>query len=427
MAEQNLTSLTKEKALLVGLDSGRRDSDIENSMEELALLADTAGAEVVDRLVQTRNNPDKTYYIGKGKTEELAALIEMRSADLVIFNDELTPSQIRNLDRVVGVKVIDRTALILDIFARRALSKEGKFQVELAQLSYLLPRLIGLGNQLSRLGGGIGTRGPGETQLEVDRRVIRKRISDLKKEIVTLRKHRGLHRQRRKRNRLCVISLVGYTNAGKSTLLNALTGADLYTEDKLFATLDPTVRSGHLNGSAEVLYTDTVGFIEKLPKQLVTAFQATLEEIAEADILLHVVDISHQDHLKQIRVVRDHLSKIDPEYYMREILVFNKIDNTDCNADRLYLAREFPDAGFISALRIKGLDDLKEKISTFIRRQRTEIYIYLPYSEGKLFAAIQEQGEVHSVNYEPNYLEIKAVVDTRLAALLKKYTSRIEK
>jgi GTPase len=426
MTEHNLTSLVKEKALLVGLDSGRRDSDIENSMEELALLADTAGAEVVDRVVQTRNNPDKTYYIGKGKTEELAALIEMRSADLVIFNDELTPSQIRNLDRVVGVKVIDRTALILDIFARRALSKEGKFQVELAQLSYLLPRLIGLGNQLSRLGGGIGTRGPGETQLEVDRRVIRKRISDLKKEIVTLRKHRSLHRQRRKRNRCSVISLVGYTNAGKSTLLNSLTGADLYTEDKLFATLDPTVRSGQLNGSAEVLYTDTVGFIEKLPKQLVTAFQATLEEIAEADILLHVVDISHPDHLKQIRIVRDHLSKIDPEFYLREILVFNKIDNANCDADRLYLAREFPDASFISALRSEGLDDLKDKIAAFIRLQRTEISIYLPYSEGKLFAGLQEQGEVLSVKYEPDYLEIRAIVDTRLADILKKYTSRRE-
>lgn len=426
MVEHNLTSLVKEKALLVGLDSGRIDSDIENSMEELALLADTAGAVVVDSVVQTRNNPDKTYYIGKGKTEELAALIEMRSADLVIFNDELTPSQIRNLDKVVGVKVIDRTALILDIFARRALSKEGKFQVELAQLSYLLPRLIGLGSQLSRLGGGIGTRGPGETQLEVDRRVIRKRISDLKKEIVTLRKHRSLHRQRRKRNRCSVISLVGYTNAGKSTLLNSLTGANLYTEDKLFATLDPTVRSGQLNGSAEVLYTDTVGFIEKLPKQLVTAFQATLEEIAEADILLHVVDISHPDHLKQIRIVREHLGKIDPEYYLREILVFNKIDNTECSADRLYLTREFPDAIFISALKNDGLDELKDKIAAFIRLQRTEINIYLPYSEGKLFAGIQEQGEVLSVKYEPDYLEIKAIVDTRLADLLKKYTSRIE-
>jgi GTPase len=424
VTDHNLTSLNKEKALLVGLDSGRRTSDIDNSMEELALLAHTAGAEVVDRITQTRDNPDKTYYIGKGKTEELAALIKMLDADLVIFNDELTPSQIRNLDRIVGVKVIDRTALILDIFARRALSKEGKFQVELAQLSYLLPRLIGLGNQLSRLGGGIGTRGPGETQLEVDRRVIRKRISDLKKEIITLRKHRSLHRQRRKRNRCSIISLVGYTNAGKSTLLNALTGADLYTEDKLFATLDPTVRSGQLNGSTEVLYTDTVGFIEKLPKQLVTAFQATLEEIAEADILLHVVDISHPDHLKQIRVVRDHLNKIDPEYHLREILVFNKIDNSDCNADRLYLAREFPDAGFISALKKEGLDDLKELIANFIRRQRTEINIYLPYSEGKMLAGIQEQGEVLSVKYEPDFLEIKAVVDTRLAALLKKYTSR---
>ncbi|MDW7729655.1 MAG: GTPase HflX [Bacillota bacterium] len=419
--EDNLINKEKEKAVLVGLDLGRAGDDLERSMDELALLADTAGADVVDRLVQNRNNPDKTYYIGRGKVEELAALIEMRDADLVIFNDELSPSQIRNLDKMIGVKVIDRTALILDIFARRALSKEGKHQVELAQLHYLLPRLIGLGSQLSRLGGGIGTRGPGETQLEVDRRVIRKRISDLKREILLLRKHRSLHRQRRKRNQCHVISLVGYTNAGKSTLLNALTGADLYTEDKLFATLDPTVRRGSLNGGQVALFTDTVGFIEKLPKQLVTAFQATLEEIAAADILLHVVDISHKDHLRQIRVVREHLSKIDPDHYMREILVFNKVDRVEEGADTLYLAREFPNSIFISALENIGLEELKEKIIAFIREQRSAIHIYLPYSEGKLLSLLQEQGVIESIEYKPDYLEIKAAVNADLARKFDNY------
>ncbi len=419
--QNNIMKKENEIALLVGLDLGSAGEDFERSMDELALLADTAGAKVVDRMVQNRNNPDKTYYIGKGKVEELAALARMHDADLIIFNEELSPSQIRNLDKMIGIKVIDRTALILDIFARRALSKEGKHQVELAQLHYLLPRLIGLGNQLSRLGGGIGTRGPGETQLEVDRRVIRKRISDLKKEIMLLRKHRSLHRQRRKRNQCHVISLVGYTNAGKSTLLNSLTGADLYTENKLFATLDPTVRRGTLSGGQEALYTDTVGFIEKLPKQLVTAFQATLEEIAAADILLHVVDMSHNDHLRQIRVVREHLVKIDPDYYMREIIVFNKIDLADEDVDKLYLAREFPNSLFISALEKKGLEELKEKIVAFIREQRSTIHVYLPYSEGKLLSQLQEQGEIESIEYQTDYLKISATVNADLARKLQNY------
>jgi len=413
--QNDIIKKENEIALLVGLDLGSAGNDFERSMDELALLADTAGAMVVDRMVQNRNSPDKTYYIGKGKVEELSALARMHNADLIIFNDELSPSQIRNLDKMIGLKVIDRTALILDIFARRALSKEGKHQVELAQLHYLLPRLIGLGSQLSRLGGGIGTRGPGETQLEVDRRVIRKRISDLKKEIMLLRKHRSLHRQRRKRNQCHVISLVGYTNAGKSTLLNSLTGADLYTEDKLFATLDPTVRRGTLSGGQEALYTDTVGFIEKLPKQLVTAFQATLEEIAAADILLHVVDMSHADHLRQIRVVSEHLGKIDPDYYMREIIVFNKIDLVDEDTDKLYLAREFPNSIFVSALEKTGLGELKEKISAFIREQRSTIHIYLPYSEGKLLSQLREHGEIESIEYQTDYLKISATVNTDLA------------
>jgi len=413
---------TEEKAILVGLEINRPGEDIDRSMDELALLAETAGAEVVDRVIQKKDAPDPANYIGKGKTEELSALVQRHDAELVVFNDELSPSQIRNLDQVIEAKVIDRTNLILDIFARRALSREGKLQVKLAQMHYLLPRLIGLGNQLSRLGGGIGTRGPGETQLEVDRRVIRKRITDLKKEISSLRKHRALHRQRRKRNRQNIVSLVGYTNAGKSTLLNTLTGADLYTEDKLFATLDPTVRRGQLNEGLEVLFTDTVGFIEKLPEQLIAAFQATLEELVAADVLLHVVDLSHPDYMKQIEVVRSHLAAIDPDYYKHEILVFNKIDLVDDISEKSFLEREFPSASFISALTGEGLEDLKENIADYLSKQRLSLKLYLPYSEGKLYSELQQYGDVQKVISRPDYLEIVAAVDPELAEKLEPYT-----
>ncbi len=395
--------------------------DIERSLDELALLADTAGAAVVDRVIQNRERPDKTYYIGKGKAEELVALAKMHDADLIIFNDELSPSQVRNLDRLLNLKVIDRTALILDIFARRALSREGKLQVELAQLNYLLPRLIGLGNQLSRLGGGIGTRGPGETQLEVDRRVIRKRITDLKKEITLLRRQRGLHRQHRRRNRCQVISLIGYTNAGKSTLLNVLTGSELYTEDKLFATLDPAVRRGALPGGQEVLYTDTVGFIENLPRQLIAAFQATLEEIAAADLMLHVVDANHPDLALQIRVVREQLALIDEQYPEREIIVFNKIDLVEEPDNLQYLTRDYPGAVFISAQQKIGLDLLKENIAAFIRQQRLTVSVVLPYREGKLLARIREEGEVLSIDYHDETIAVCAVIDRSLASSLKPY------
>ncbi len=390
-------------------------------MEELSLLTRTAGAAVLHTIVQNRNTPDRAFYIGRGKSEELAALVEMSAADLVVFNDELSPSQIRNLDRIIEAKVIDRTALILDIFARRALSKQGKLQVEMAQMQYLLPRLTGLGNQLSRLGGGIGTRGPGETQLEVDRRVIRRRISELKKEIRAIREHRNLHRLRRKRNRCSVISLVGYTNAGKSTLLNALTGADLHTEDMLFATLDPMVRRGYINGGREVLYTDTVGFIRKLPEQLVTAFQATLEEISAADLLLHVIDLSHPDYLNQLEVVRRQLAALDTDYFRRELPVFNKTDLIEKGANIDYLEREFSNAVFVSAWKNEGLEALKEKISLMLLERQHRIKLHLPYSEGRIYAELQQNGEVESMTAGPEHMEVVALIDPDLAEKLRKY------
>jgi len=411
----------KEKAILVALNMGQRDEQISRSLEELALLAATAGAKVVDQVVQNKDAPDKTYYLGRGKVEELAVLIEHLALDLVIFDQELSPTQIRNLERVLKTKIIDRTNLILDIFAGRALSREGKLQVELAQMQYLLPRLIGLGQQLSRLGGGIGTRGPGETQLEVDRRVIRKRISNLRKDLSTLRKQRLLHRQRRKRNQCYVISLVGYTNAGKSTLLNSLTGSSLYTEDKLFATLDPAVKRGILNNGEEVLFTDTVGFIEKLPRQLITAFQATLEEIAAGDLLLHIIDISHPNHLNQISIVREHLQNIDPESAAREQLVFNKIDLLDSSTEIEYLKREFPDAIFISAYKNSDVDQLKERIADHLNRRRPMVKVYLPYDEGKLLSVIREHGEIKNIDYQEEYLTVEATVNPLMIKRLEKY------
>jgi GTP-binding protein HflX len=406
---------------LVGLETPSEEHRFDEEMEELSLLARTAGAEVVAVRTQKKKAPDQAYYIGKGKARELAETVQQREAELVIFNDELSPTQVRNLEALLGVKVVDRTALILDIFARRARTREGKLQVELAQLQYLLPRLIGKGEQLSRLGGGIGTRGPGETQLEVDRRVIRKRIGELRREINSLRRHRHLHRQKRKRHEYPLVSLVGYTNAGKSTLLNALTGAQLYTEDMLFATLDPSVRRGVLSDGRVVLFADTVGFIHRLPPQLWSAFQATLEEINAADLLLHVVDISHPDCLHQITAVRQHLSRLDPEYYRRELMVFNKLDRLQEPSVRRYLEREFPEGCFISALRGEGLPQLEEAVARALSQTARRIKLYLPYSKAALLYRIRRSGKVLEVGYGPRFLEVEAEVGQADAARLEEY------
>lgn len=408
---------------MVGLEKPGREEEFTLEMKELALLAQTAGAEVVAIATQRRLSPDPAFYIGRGKAVTLVEMVPEKEANLVIFNDALSPSQVRNLEELLECKTIDRTALILDIFARRARSREGKLQVELAQLQYLLPHLIGAGVQLSRLGGGIGTRGPGETQLEVDRRRIRQRIGDLKREIEELRRHRALHRQRRRKNIKPVAALAGYTNAGKSTLLNSLTGAGVYTENKLFATLDPTVRRGEIAPGRTVLFTDTVGFIHRLPPQLWSAFQATLEEITASDLILHIVDASVPNFEDQIVIVREHLGRLDPEYFSREVLVFNKMDRVPAGFNQAYLKREYPECCFVSALNGIGLKELRRALVRRLDQGHRRIHLYLPYQAGRLLAQLRRTGRILSISYLPNYCEVEAMVDRSMLAQLHPYTT----
>ena len=368
------TRIETEKAFLVGVDS-KASADgwsIESSIEELSFLAKTAGAVVVGRLVQKLARPSPTYYLGKGKLEELIKLKEQTPYSVVVFNDELAPRQQRNLEEALNVKVIDRTALILDIFARRAQTREGQLQVELAQHQYLLPRLAGQWSHLERLGGGIGTRGPGESQLETDRRLIRKRIQRLEGLIEAVRRHRALYRQKRRQSRIPVVALVGYTNAGKSTLLNALSRADVLVEDKLFSTLDPVTRRLTLPDGKQVLLTDTVGFIHKLPPSIVAAFRATLEELTEADLLVHVVDITHHDAAEQFQTVEQILGELNLDN-KPQLAVLNKMDlvagsQEEMNELALTKPLKPPDdtTVVISALKGWGLDKLLAKIATHL-------------------------------------------------------------
>src|SRR5438093_6591387 len=317
---------THERALLIGLEKqGVSKWDLRDSLEELAELANSAGAEVVDTITQKLPKPTATYYIGKGKAEEIKDSFHEREVTSVIFDDELSPAQGRNLETLTSRKILDRTQLILDIFAQRARSREGRLQIELAQLQYLLPRLTGMWNHLSRQTGGIGTRGPGETQLEVDRRRVQERIAKLERDLVEVRKQRGIQREGRRRHHWPVAALVGYTNAGKSTLLNRLTGADVLAVDKLFATLDPTTRQLVLPNKQKVLLTDTVGFIRKLPHTVIESFKATLEEVHEADLLIHIVDLSHPQFEKQITAVNTVIRELDA-HGKQMLTVFNKVD-----------------------------------------------------------------------------------------------------
>ncbi len=322
-----ITQPSSERVLLVGAEiKGARERwSLESSLQELAQLAETAGAEVIGTLTQKLPKPSTLYYLGKGKLAELVRLKDEAKYDVALFDDELSPRQQRNLEQALQIKVLDRTALILDIFAKRAQTREGQLQVELAQHQYLLPRLAGQWSHLERLGGGIGTRGPGETQLETDRRLIRQKIHRLKAEIEEIRKHRSLYRQRRKRSGILIAALIGYTNSGKSTLLNAVSNANVLVEEKLFATLDPVTRQLFLPDSQKILLTDTVGFIQKLPHTVVAAFRATLEELAEADLLLHIVDITHRDASRQCQTVEDILLDLNL-YDKPRLTVLNKAD-----------------------------------------------------------------------------------------------------
>ncbi|ACL69867.1 GTPase HflX [Halothermothrix orenii] len=389
----------------------------EISLEELKRLADTAGVKVLKKLMQRRFVINPAFYIGKGKLKELKHLVFENGANLVIFDNELTPAQFRNLENFLETRVVDRTQLILDIFAQHAHTRESKLQVELAQLQYLLPRLTGKGEELSRLGGGIGTRGPGETKLEIDRRRIEKRIYKLKQELKNVKKNRQIQRKSRKDP---VVALVGYTNAGKSTLLNTLTNANTEVADKLFATLDSTLRRLTLPFGKQIIISDTVGFIKKLPHQLVASFQATLEEIKEADILLHVVDSSEPELENHIKVVNAVLKELGV-FHKEKIMVLNKIDRLE-KGQLLDLGIKYPRAVPVSALSGKCIDNLMGKICEIMLNEMTTVHLKIPYHEAGWINTIHHQGLVLKEKYVNDSIIIKATIPTELANRLKKYT-----
>ena len=426
-----------ERVVLVGLDlssgtapgSGSRAlsaaQDAETSLSELAALAETAGSQVLDALIQKRDHPDPATYLGSGKAAELAEIVVTAGADTVIVDGELAPSQRRALEDVVGVKVVDRTAVILDIFAQHAKSREGKAQVELAQLEYLLPRLRGWGDSMSRQAGGrvvggqgIGSRGPGETKIELDRRRIRRRMAKLRRDIRAMAPSREVKRGSRHRGPIPSVAIAGYTNAGKSSLMNRLTDAGLMVQDALFATLDPTVRRAETSDGRVYTLTDTVGFVRNLPHELIEAFRSTLEEVAGADLVLHVVDAAHPDPLGQVTAVRAVIAEIPGALDVPEHIVLNKTDLADA-VTLVTLRTRLPGAIQVSARTGDGIDELRARIAAMLPRPDAHVDVVIPYSRGDLVSRVHADGEIDTIDYAPDGTRIVARVDAALAAELQ--------
>lgn len=406
MAETYENEQIEERVILVGVSEQEGD-DAEDSLAELAELVKTAGAVVVGTLIQKRESIHPGTYVGTGKVDEIAQLLAVTGATGIVCDNELSPAQMKNLESILATKVMDRTLIILDIFAARATTSEGKIQVELAQLKYRLSRLSGLGKSMSRLGGGIGTRGPGEKKLEIDRRLINDRIAQLNRELKEVVKHRDITRARREKNDVPVVAIVGYTNAGKSTLLNHLTDAEVLEEDKLFATLDPTTRMLELDGHQQVLLTDTVGFIRKLPHHLIEAFKSTLEEAKYADYIFHVVDASNPQMDKQMHIVYETLDRLGVKN-KKIVTLFNKMDQRtddeplqDFRADHILM---------ISAARNEGLDEIKELLQEMLREDKVYVERVIPYAQAGIIQLVREKGELVSEEYVPEGISIKAYV-----------------
>ncbi|HEX5292403.1 MAG TPA: GTPase HflX [Streptosporangiaceae bacterium] len=428
VSEVEYRALRLERVVLMGVWTEGSAADAENSLRELSQLAETAGSQVLDGLIQRRGRPDSATFVGAGKAAELAEVVAAVGADTVICDGELAPGQLRKLESITKVKVIDRTALILDIFAQHARSKEGKAQVELAQLQYLLPRLRGWGESLSRQaggraggagGGGIGTRGPGETKIETDRRRIRTRISRLRREIAEMSAGREVQRGQRRRGQVPSVAIAGYTNAGKSSLLNRLTGAQVLVDNSLFATLDPAVRRARTPQGLPFTLTDTVGFVRHLPHQLVDAFRSTLEEVADADVILHVVDGSDADPRAQLAAVREVLGEIGARK-VPELVVINKADAADpIDLEGLRLAE--PKSVVVSAATGEGIDKLLAELDELLPRRQREITVTLPYARGDLVSRAHREGEVLEVRHGADGTELTARVPLGLAAELDRF------
>jgi GTPase len=429
VTEVEYRQLRLERVVLVGVWNSGTSADAEASLRELAALAETAGSQVLEGVIQRRDRPDPATYIGSGKARELREIVASTGADTVICDGELTPAQLIHLEDVVKVKVVDRTALILDIFAQHARSREGKAQVALAQMQYMLPRLRGWGQSLSRQmggggtsgGGGIATRGPGETKIELDRRRIREKMARMRRELAEMGKSRSTQRQERRRGAVPAVALAGYTNAGKSSLLNRITGAGVLVEDALFATLDPTVRRAQTSGGRAFTIADTVGFVRHLPHLLIDAFRSTLEEVADADLILHVVDVSDPDPEGQIAAVREVLAEIGAAK-VPEIVVLNKADAADHETVARLLRRE-PHSVLVSARTGEGIDKLLAAVEADLPRPAIEIDALVPYGRGDLIARVHSTGEMLSETHLESGTRIVARVDATLAAALDEFAA----